>query len=909
MKHLPPETVRLLSSSQDNYGFDRIEVRDNGSGIKASDTPVMAVSHYTSKITSHDDLESLETYGFRGEALGSICAVSEVIITTKTAEDHISNQYTLDFKGNVISQKPSHLGQGTTVCVLKLFKNLPVRKQFYSTTKKCKEELKKVQDLLMAYGIIKPQLRITFTHNKAIVWQKAKVSDHKMALMSVLGTGLIGNMLLLHHHQEQPEIKISGYVPKPGSDYTSTSTSNPDKTFIFVNQRPVHQKEILKLVKHLYSSQSSTESSHGRYPVMMMHITVPASSIDVNLTPDKSQIMFQNKDAVLSAVEAMFTPIYGSQSSAEHKDIAGTDHQPSPGETGLPASCESPDRNCISAINKGKQTAPGQEGESLTGCKRQVLHDKGPRQTSDIFTKAVHESIPDSTSSSSEDSQIFKNAREFGLTSSLTDETITDDNLEENRLLGTGKGGIGSTSENSQDANVGRIKATSEITVESWSRGHALKDPSTGEWLKPVKIHIPNEETSGIRTDTNQESPETCKSSCKKMSNAVTEKMAKLTAYDLISNRTVRQPMSASAIFEQEMQPQILQEHAKANLQDITSIAEEMWKNLGEEEKKNYEDKAEKDLLRYNSQTKKATEQGTSGKEAEKRSKLASPQMRPSVLKRKAPLSNQQILNKLFQSQSEKKHSPEKPSKTVPFSVTSLKQRIKLLTDEHQQKPEGPQLVNRLASHSAWVVLSGKNLMLLNPSRVEEALLFKRLLENNILPAVNLQTPIQLTDGLLGGVEYTGALCSMEKERPELNGMTYFSDPRLVANGFKVRLIPGALSTERSLEVAGMADCVPFFGVADLKEIVTAVLKRNAKTVQECRPLKVVSYLEGEAVRLARQLPLHFSREDINDTLSRMKQQLGKERQTCIHGRPFFHYLKALPETEQQDVQNVLNPD
>ncbi|MBN3308392.1 PMS1 protein, partial [Amia calva] len=839
MKHLPPETVRLLSSSQvitsvvnvvkelvenaldasassidvklDNYGFDRIEVRDNGSGIKASDTPVMAVSHYTSKITSHDDLESLETYGFRGEALGSICAVSEV-----SGGREISN---------TISNS-----------------------QYFSI------DLKYTQSFLLC----------------AIVWQKAKVSDHKMALMSVLGTGLIGNMLLLHHHQEQPEIKISGYVPKPGSDYTSTSTSNPDKTFIFVNQRPVHQKEILKLVKHLYSSQSSTESSHGRYPVMMMHITVPASSIDVNLTPDKSQIMFQNKDAVLSAVEAMFTSIYGSQSSAEHKDIAGTDHQPSPGETGLPASC----------------------------CKRQVLHDKGPRQTSDIFTKAVHESIPDSTSSSSEDSQIFKNAREFGLTSSLTDET--DDNLEENRLLGT---------ENSQDANVGRIKATSEITVESWSRGHALKDPSTGEWLKPVKIHIPNEETSGNRTDTNQESPETCKSSCKKMSNAVTEKMAKLTAYDLISNRTVRQPMSASAIFEQEMQPQILQEHAKANLQDITSIAEEMWKNLGEEEKKNYEDKAEKDLLRYNSQTKKATEQGTSGKEAEKRSKLASPQMRPSVLKRKAPLSNQQILNKLFQSQSEKKHSPEKPSKTVPFSVTSLKQRIKLLTDEHQQKPEGPQLVNRLASHSAWVVLSGKNLMLLNPSRVEEALLFKRLLENNILPAVNLQTPIQLTDGLLGGVEYTGALCSMEKERPELNGMTYFSDPRLVANGFKVRLIPGALSTERSLEVAGMADCVPFFGVADLKEIVMAVLKRNAKTVQECRPLKVVSYLEGEAVRLARQLPLHFSREDINDTLSRMKQQLGKERQTCIHGRPFFHYLKALPETEQQDVQNVLNPD
>lgn len=64
---------------QENYGLDRIEVRDNGQGIKAADTPVMAVRHFTSKICSHDDLERLETYGFRGEALGSICAVAEVI--------------------------------------------------------------------------------------------------------------------------------------------------------------------------------------------------------------------------------------------------------------------------------------------------------------------------------------------------------------------------------------------------------------------------------------------------------------------------------------------------------------------------------------------------------------------------------------------------------------------------------------------------------------------------------------------------------------------------------------------------------------------------------------------------------------------------------------------------------------
>nr|XP_048726220.1 PMS1 protein homolog 1 isoform X3 [Caretta caretta] len=140
MKQLPAETVRLLSSSQvitsvvsvvkeliensldanatsidvklENYGFDKIEVRDNGDGIKAADVPVMAVKHYTSKISCPEDLESLTTYGFRGEALGSICCISEVLITTKTAADDFSTQYILDSSGHVTSQKPSHLGQG-----------------------------------------------------------------------------------------------------------------------------------------------------------------------------------------------------------------------------------------------------------------------------------------------------------------------------------------------------------------------------------------------------------------------------------------------------------------------------------------------------------------------------------------------------------------------------------------------------------------------------------------------------------------------------------------------------------------------------------------------------------------------------------------------------------------------------
>uniref|UniRef100_A0A3B4AEE6 PMS1 homolog 1, mismatch repair system component n=1 Tax=Periophthalmus magnuspinnatus TaxID=409849 RepID=A0A3B4AEE6_9GOBI len=194
MHQLSAHTVRLLSSAQvvasvlnvvkeltenaldadataidvklENFGLERIEVRDNGIGIRAEDAPVMGVRHFTSKISSHEDLETLQTYGFRGEALGSICAVAEVTVTTKTKDDDVSVQYSLDSSGNIVSQKPSHLGQGTTVSVQRLFRNLPVRRQLYSSSKKCREELRRIQEVLTAFAIVKPELRIALYHNK-----------------------------------------------------------------------------------------------------------------------------------------------------------------------------------------------------------------------------------------------------------------------------------------------------------------------------------------------------------------------------------------------------------------------------------------------------------------------------------------------------------------------------------------------------------------------------------------------------------------------------------------------------------------------------------------------------------------------------------------------------------------------
>ena len=227
--------------------MERIEVCDNGCGIKPEDAPFMGQAHYTSKISSDNDLKFLQTYGFRGEALGSLSSVSSVSILTKTESEEVGMLYTLERNGKIGATQPKPTTTGTTIIATNLFKNLPVRKQFSSNSKKCKEELKRVEDLVMAYALIHPTLRITLRHNKAVVWQKSKVADQRTALLSVFGTSLLAQMGVIEFHDENSSgtcIHILGYVPRPGYDLEITGRAVNDRCFVFVNGRPVNMKQV-----------------------------------------------------------------------------------------------------------------------------------------------------------------------------------------------------------------------------------------------------------------------------------------------------------------------------------------------------------------------------------------------------------------------------------------------------------------------------------------------------------------------------------------------------------------------------------------------------------------------------------------------------------------------------------------
>nr|KAF6274377.1 PMS1-like protein 1, mismatch repair system component [Pipistrellus kuhlii] len=643
MKQLPAATVRLLSSSQvitsvvsvvkelvensldagatsidvklENYGFDKIEVRDNGDGIKASDAPVMAVKYYTSKINSHEDLENLTTYGFRGEALGSICCVAEVLITTRTAADNFSTQYVLDGSGHIISQKPSHLGQGTTVTALRLFKNLPVRKQFYSTTKKCKDEIKKVLDLLISYGILKPDLRILFIHNK---------------------------------------IFLSGFLPKHDADHSSTSLSTPERSFIFINSRPIHQKDILKLIRRYYNLKCLKESTR-LYPIFFLKIDVPTANVDVNLTPDKSQVLLQNKESVLIALENLLTTCYGSLPSTNSYENNKTDVSSADMVVSKKAETDvlfnkagSSGSNCPNVDTSSISFQNDEPGENINGCLNHVhvrdhYNDHFISENSNIDnTENTFLEIP-MGNLSSEDTQ--KECTETGFVGS-----VKHAQSENGTVAGSG--------ENEKEA----VPVESlEISADSWSRGNALKN-SMGENIEPVKILVPQESSACQVSEKNNPSPEQknlSEGSCSKKSNVVDNKSGQLTAYDLISSRVIKKPMSARALFVQDRRGQFLTENSKTILEEATRQIEELWETLSEEEKLKYEERATKDLERYNRQIKRAIEQEpqTSLQDGRKKMKPTSSWSLAQKHKLKTSLSNQPKLDELFQSQIEKKKS------------------------------------------------------------------------------------------------------------------------------------------------------------------------------------------------------------------------------------------------------------
>ena len=182
-----------------NHGLDSIEVQDNGSGIASENYETIALKHYTSKLSTYDDLSSLETFGFRGEALSSLCALSDFsIITAKEDEAPRGTKLAFEVSGKLKSSSVIASQKGTTVSVASLFRQLPVRRQ--ELEKNIKREYGKVLNILQAYACISTQARISVSNllakgKKAVVFATKHISTTRENIANVFGSKALSNLL------------------------------------------------------------------------------------------------------------------------------------------------------------------------------------------------------------------------------------------------------------------------------------------------------------------------------------------------------------------------------------------------------------------------------------------------------------------------------------------------------------------------------------------------------------------------------------------------------------------------------------------------------------------------------------------------------------------------------------------
>jgi len=270
-----------------NGGISFIRVLDNGSGLSADDVEMAFERHATSKIRKADDLESITSMGFRGEALASIAAVSEVQMLTRT-RDSVQGTCIKVRGGAVTDVQPAGCPVGTSITVRELFFNTPAR---YKFLKKDTTEAGYVIDMLSRIALSHPDISFTLVNNGKKVLHTPGNGDLKSTVFSIYGAETAKQL----HQVDYTDggIKIEGFVGK-----AETARSNRAHQSIYINKRYIRNKTITSAIDSAYT----TFLMKNRYPFVLLNITINPSSVDVNVHPSKMEVKFSNDQEIFRAV-------------------------------------------------------------------------------------------------------------------------------------------------------------------------------------------------------------------------------------------------------------------------------------------------------------------------------------------------------------------------------------------------------------------------------------------------------------------------------------------------------------------------------------------------------------------------------------------------------------------------------
>ena len=306
-----------------NNGLDSVEVQDNGSGIAASNYANVALKHHTSKLSTYDDLSSLDTFGFRGEALSSLCALSQFSVVTAQANEAPKGQrLEFELSGALKSTATVAAPRGTTVIVEDLFARLPVRQKELS--KNIKREYGKVLGLLYAYACIGTDVKFSIKNampkaKSMVVFSTQGNATTRDNIANVYGAKTLTALIPLDLdldlqptlNQIAPDkthtkhVKVVGHLSKP---VFGEGRQTPDRQMFFVNGRPCGLPQIAKAMNEIYRSFNVSQS-----PFIFADFRMDTNAYDVNVSPDKRSIMLHNAAALIERLRECLSAMFDEQ--------------------------------------------------------------------------------------------------------------------------------------------------------------------------------------------------------------------------------------------------------------------------------------------------------------------------------------------------------------------------------------------------------------------------------------------------------------------------------------------------------------------------------------------------------------------------------------------------------------------
>ena len=270
-----------------NGGISYIRITDNGKGIAPDDMEIAFERHATSKIRKAEDLETVKSMGFRGEALASIAAISKVEMTSKYIENEIG--YKVEVEGGTIKNKEeAGCPKGTTIIITDLFFNTPVR---YKFLKKDYTEAGYIEDVVTRIALIHPEIAVKLINTGKTTIQTPGNNDFKAVIYSIYGKDIADNILEVNYNYE--DITVTGVIGKP-----VIARSNRSNQLFFVNKRYVKDKTLT----------SAAEQGHkglitiGKYGFLVLNVEMNPKKVDVNVHPAKLEVRFEEESKVFKAV-------------------------------------------------------------------------------------------------------------------------------------------------------------------------------------------------------------------------------------------------------------------------------------------------------------------------------------------------------------------------------------------------------------------------------------------------------------------------------------------------------------------------------------------------------------------------------------------------------------------------------